>query len=287
VPAAFVCGSVEPAGRKAGLTVSLADAGARGDDAMKRAGYWLRKASSLAVKRLLLASLLLGVAPLARAADDLAAIDQLYLHRDQGKNLDQSTARLEALLKEKPDDAPAMWRLGRCYFRQAERLSGKKERIAGFEKAEDTIKKSVELDPKDPEAHFWYGVAMGKRGQTRGIMSSLGMIGPLKKEMKTVLELDPKHGGAHHVLGELYRSLPGFYGGSKKKALAEFEQAVELSPDYAVNYVALAEAYADKGDKDKARATLKRLFELKHPSDPAEYPDNVFDGKELEKKLDR
>jgi tetratricopeptide (TPR) repeat protein len=253
---------------------------------MKRAGYWLKKASSLAVKRLLLASLLLTAVPFAFAGE-YEAIDQLYLHRDQGKKLDEAVAKLEALLKEKPDDAGAMWRLGRCQFRQTERVAGKKERIAGFEKAEDTLKKSIELDPKDPEAHFWYGVAMGKRGQTRGIMNSLFMIGPLKKEMKTVIELDPKHGGAHHVLGELYRQLPGFYGGSNKKALAEFEKAVELSPDYAVNYVSLAEAYADKGEKEKALAVLKRLYELKNPTDPAEYPDNLYDGKQLEKKLDR
>ncbi|MBI3551506.1 MAG: glycerate kinase [Elusimicrobia bacterium] len=288
VPTAFVCGASEPSIRKRmTCPVSLEDAGAKGGGAMRRAAFWTKKAAALAVKRLLLAGLLMGLACVSRAAssEDFAAIDQLYFHRDQGKNLDESVAKLEALLKEEPENPKVLWRLGRSLMRAGEKLSKKKDRIEAFERAEGIVRQSVALEPRDPDAHFWLGVTMGKRGQARGIMNSLFMIGPLKKEMLTVLELDPKYGGAHHVLGEFYSQLPGLVGGSKKKALAEFEQALALSPDYAVNYPSLAEAYIDAGKKDKAREVLDRLYSLKNPTDPAEFPDNLKDGKELEARL--
>src|SRR5205823_12836890 len=91
VPSAFVCGEAEPAAaRKNGFTLSLAEAGAKGDDPLRRAAFWAKKASALAIRRLLLAALCLIFVGAARAAstEELAAIDKLYFHRNQGTNLD-------------------------------------------------------------------------------------------------------------------------------------------------------------------------------------------------------
>lgn len=217
----------------------------------------------------------------ARAEFDFHKVDDLYWRRDEPGKLEENVSRLEALAKDNPSEPALLWRLGRGLMRAGEKREEKKDKLAAFQRAEDFLNKSIALDDRDPEAHFWLGVTMGRRGQARGIMNSLFIVGPLKKEMQTVLRLDPKHGGAHHVLGELYAQLPGFAGGSRKKALSEFEAAVALSPDYAVNYVSLAEAYAGAGQKDKARAVLERLFALKDPTDPAEYPDNVNKGRKL------
>lgn len=291
VPTACVCGRLEPGLKlgRAGIetAVSLAQAGARGEDAIGRAAFWAKKAAALAVKRLLPAVALLWLAGAAGAAvsKEIEAVDQLYLHRNVGLNLRESAARLEQMAKDGPEDPEVLWRLGRSLVRVGETLKEKKERVAAYQRAEDLIKKSTELAPKSADAHFWLGVAMGRRGQARGILNSLSIVAPLKREMEIVLALDYNYGGAHHVLGEMDRELPFFAGGSKKKALEEFEKALKLSPDYAVNYVSLAEAYIDAGRKDKAREVLDRLFALKNPSDPAEYPDNIKDGKALLEKL--
>ncbi len=286
VPTALVCGRVDAA-RAAGCVVSLADAGAKPDDAMRRAAFWVKKASALAIKQLLLAALVLGAVAAARAAssEDLATVDELYFHRNQGTNLVQSIAKCEAMLKGKPDDAPVLWRLGRSLMRQGEGLEGKKKRIPAFQHAEEIIKNSVAIDSHSADAHFWLGVTMGRRGQARGIMNSLFMIGDLKSEMKTTLELDPKYGGAHHVLAEFYSQLPGFAGGSRKKAREEYEQAAALTPTNAVVLESYAESLHSDGQDAQAKAVLDRLFSLKDPADPAEYPDNVADGKTLLAKL--
>ena len=58
------------------------------------------------------------------------------------------------------------------------------------------------------------------------MLKSLFLVGTIRREMETTLKLDPSHGGAHHVLGELYWQLPGFAGGDKELAVREFEKAL-------------------------------------------------------------
>ncbi|MBI4677118.1 MAG: tetratricopeptide repeat protein [Elusimicrobia bacterium] len=214
----------------------------------------------------------------------LSGIDRRYFYRHQGRNLDESVEAMEALLAARPDDPALLWRLGRSVVRVGERKQ-KKERLAAFERAQGLLEKAVGLDPSNPEAHYWLGVAVGRQGQLRGIFKSLSLVGVMRREMEAVLKLDYNHGGAHHVLGEMYRELPRFVGGSKKKSLAELELAFKLAPDYTASYAALAEAYRDLGEDEKAAAVLNRIFEVKTPQDPAEFEDNLKEARELLEKL--
>jgi tetratricopeptide (TPR) repeat protein len=292
VPVAGVFGGMEErarqklAGAGIGAAASLGEAGATPAQAMKQAARWAAKAAALAIKRLLLASALLGLVQAANAAPkDLVEADRLYWHRDQGKNLEEGVKRLEELLKERPDDPALLWRRGRGLVRLGEQAESKKEKLKVYEDAEACLKRAVELGPKDADAHYWLGVAMGRRGQTRGVLKSLFLVGPIRAEMRETILLDPKHGGAHHLLGEILMELPGFAGGSKKKALREFEEAARLWPDFAVNLVSLSEAYAALGRKDEARQALRKVLEIKEPVDPAEYPENAKDAREELSKL--
>lgn len=234
---------------------------------------------------LLLTALLSAALP-ASAADPSAA-DALYFHRNEPQKLDQALAAYDELLKASPDDPALLWRKGRALMRRGEKQARKAEKLADYLSAEDLLKRSVELGPKDAEAHFFYGVTMGRRGETQGILKSLFLIKPIKKEMAEVLRLDPNHGGAHRVLGEILWQVPGFAGGDKKKAVAEFEDAVRLSPDYTANYEPLAEAYRKYGRKDDAIAVLKKGLAVTSPLDPAAAPDDQADLKKLLDKLTR
>lgn len=250
---------------------------------MKRLGGYFAAAGLLACGLMPVASSALaeGAAPAA----SLAGADKLYFHRNQPGNLDASVKELEALLAGHPEDPAVLWRLGRSVVRVGERHDDKKERLAAFVRAEGYLEKAVRLAGNEPEAHYWYGVAVGRQGQLRGIFKSLSLVKVMRKEMEAVLKLDPNHGGAHHVLGELYRELPGFVGGSRKKSRSELELAFTLAPDYTASYSALAETYLDAKEDDKAAAVLNRLFEVKNPQDPAEFEDNIKEARELLDKL--
>jgi tetratricopeptide (TPR) repeat protein len=232
----------------------------------------------------LLAALLL-VLPLSASArdasvDPVRSIDDLYFHRDQADNLARSLAVIDEDLKGAgPQESTYYWLRCRSLIRRGEDREKKSDQLADYEAARSACEKSVSLSSGSADAHFWLGVAMGRWGEAKGVLRSLFLIGPIRREMAATLALDPRYGGAHRVLGEMLWQIPGFAGGNKKKALEEFETAVRLWPDHVENYQALAEAYLHFGRKDDAARILNAVVSARSPADPAEYPESLADAR--------
>lgn len=218
------------------------------------------------------------LAPACAAADDA---DALYFRRNEPGALERSNAALETRLASAPDDPEALWRLARGLVREGERKGKKAEAIVLFTRAETLAGRAVELSSGTAEAWFMSGLALGRNGEARGMMRSLFMIKPLRLRMEGVLKINPKHAGAHHVLGELLWQLPGFVGGSKKGALLELEAALAADPSYTGTYSTLAEVYLALGRKPDAQALLERIKRVEHPADPADYAGEVADLKKV------
>lgn len=266
--------------------VSFADAGAKSTaDAVRRASYWAARAAALAAACVLLA--------LPADANKLPApesFDAGYFERNAPGKLAENVAGLEEaaqapVIGDGSVRAGYLWRLCRAKIRRGEKKEKKAERLADYESARKDCEQAVALSSGTAEARFWHGVSMGRWGETKGIMKALFLVKPIKREMEATLALDPSHGGAHHVLGEILWQLPGFAGGDKKRALREFEEAVRLSPDYTANHIPLAEAYLHFKRKDDAVRVLQQVEVVSKPADPAEYPENLADAKALLKKL--
>lgn len=298
IPCAAIAGQVEAASRRslhgAGMSkiVSFADAGAKSnEDAMKNALKWARKAAMMAVSGVAVVALIVMPARANKIAPP-ESFDAQYYQRHLGGNLDQNIAGLNDALKSEAIGegvawkADYLWRLCRAKVRNAEKLEKRAGKLAEYDSAKTDCEKAVALSSSTANSHFWLGVSIGRWGETKGLLKALFIIKPLKKEMAEVMRLDPNHGGAHNVLGEILWQVPGFAGGDKKKALEEFETALRLSPRYTANHLPLAEAYVHFGRKDDAIRVLKRVEEIKDPADPAEYPDNLADAKKLLEKLE-
>jgi glycerate kinase len=272
--------------------VTFADAGAKTNaDALRRASFWAARAAALAA-----ACVCLLLAAPARAHDgdveEARRVDALYFDRNTGDKLAESIrlldADIERVSKEPASSGlQAMYRLMRCrsLVRRGEKREKKADKLADYDAAKKDCEASVALSSGAADAHFWYGVTMGRWGEAKGIMKALFLVKPIKREMEATLRLDPSHGGAHRVRGEILWQLPGFAGGDKKQALKEFEEAVRLSPDHTSNYQPLAEAYAYFKRKDDAVRTLKAVEAVAKPADPAEYPDDLKDARALLEKL--
>lgn len=286
VPVAVVCGDIDAAARprleRLGVAraVALSEAGATRAQSMREAARWAAKACALALKGLALSAMAAGFV----AASEFTAADNAYFHRNAPGQLEAALSTAQA---KAPSDASGEWdwRLARALVRRGERRKSKKDKIEDFQAAEKAGESAVRKSSANAEAHFWLGVAHGRRGETQGIFKSMKLVGPIKQEMQTTLKLDPNHGGAYEVLAELYRQLPGFAGGDKKKSLEYYEKAVSVSPRYSSNYVPLAEQYLERGRKDDARKVLDQFDQLKDPADPAQFPDDQNDAKELRAKL--
>lgn len=287
VPVAAVCAVLENSAqarfKKEGFKeiVAFTRAGAKGNDSVTKAAHWAARGAALAVKSLGLAALLWALPARAAAQLPFAELDKIYYERHLEGRLEESLSRIEKLLIENPEHPALLWRQGRSLTRLGERQKSKKEKLKVFLLAEEKLKRSVAIKDDDPESHFWLGVTLGRRGETQGILKSLFLVGPLRREMETVLKLDPQHGGAYHVLGEMDRQIPGFAGGDKKRAVAQLEKSVELEPSRTSHHIALAEAYLAVKKKDKAIEILKKVAEVKNPADPAEYQDDFKDAEKM------
>ena len=209
-------------------------------------------------------------------------IDRLYLHRHEGKNLELSQRKLDDLLKDNADDQAVLWRLGRGLVSAASAMDSKEEKVAAFKAAEAPLKAALKLAPGDAQAHYWLARQMaGLNAELR----TLGLAKSMKKELEAALRADPDHAAAHRTYGELLHQLPGFFGGDKKRAVKEIESALRLAPDDTAAYPALAEAYLEVKETEKAVAALKGIFAVKEPADPASYEGDLKDARALLRKL--
>jgi tetratricopeptide (TPR) repeat protein len=149
-------------------------------------------------------------------------------------------------------------RLGKCYYWLGSH-SPADAQTELFQKGIDWSKKAIELNPKNAGGHFWLGVNDGKYGESRGILKSLFLVGPIKDAMQQVIAIDPayEHGGAYRVLGRMFYKLPGFAGGGVDKSITNLKKSLEYAPNVSTTHVFLAEAYIKQKDFQSAKNELE------------------------------
>ncbi|MCX5902275.1 MAG: TRAP transporter TatT component family protein, partial [Proteobacteria bacterium] len=148
-------------------------------------------------------------------------------------------------------------RLGKSYYWLGSH-SAENVQTELFQKGIDWSKKAIALNPKGAGGHFWLGVNDGKYGESRGILKSLFLVGPIKEEMQQVIAIDPayEHGGAYRVLGRMFYKLPGFAGGGVDKSITNLKKSLEYAPNVSTTHVFLAESYIKQKDYQGAKNEL-------------------------------
>ena len=218
----------------------------------------------------------------AAATDQLSQIDQAYLNRHIGRNLEDSNAALRNLLAAQPRNPDLLWRVARGLHDAGLRQAGRDEKLKSFEEGESLLSAALSQRPKDAVIHYWLARIYGDQNQ---IKRTLGLAKAMRRELEASIGLDARHADAHHYLGELLRQLPGIFGGDKHKAVAELEEAVRLAPNEASHYSALAEAYLDVKDNPRAIETARKVLAIKASDDPGGYDASAKSARELLQKL--
>jgi tetratricopeptide (TPR) repeat protein len=152
--------------------------------------------------------------------------------------------------------------------------SDESNRNALYKRAEQYARRAVAERPNDAEGHFELAKAIGRNALAMGTRDKVKYAGVVHDEAMAALKIDPKHGGASHVMGvwnaEVMR-LSGFsrfmaknlLGGkvfgeaSWENALKYMEAAVAAQPGLITHRLDLAEIYLDRDMKDKAREQLE------------------------------
>lgn len=151
------------------------------------------------------------------------------------------------------------------------RATTTEDKLAAYDRGREIAKRAVELAPRNPEAHVWYGINAGRWGLTKGVMRSLFLLPTVRQEADTTLELDPKNLRALALSGNVFLEVPGLFGGDRAKAEQQFRKALQIDPHFTVARVDLARVLIASARYAEARQELQRVVDEPAPNSIADW----------------
>jgi tetratricopeptide (TPR) repeat protein len=227
----------------------------------------------LARARVLLVVALLVLAPstaLGQSPVESARALVARYHEDPSL-IDRARDLLEAALaRDRQVDTMVM--LAYVHFLYGDvRATTTEDKLAAYDRGREIAKRAVELAPRNPEAHVWYGINAGRWGLTKGVMRSLFLLPTVRQEADTTLELDPKNLRALALSGNVFLEVPGLFGGDRAKAEQQFRKALQIDPHFTVARVDLARVLIASARYAEARQELQRVVDEPAPNSIADW----------------
>jgi tetratricopeptide (TPR) repeat protein len=198
--------------------------------------------------------------PAEQARALVARYDQDLARIDRARDLLEA-----ALAQERRVDT--LTTLSYVYFLIGDvRAQTTEEKLAAYDRGRQHGERAVELAPRDEEAHLWYGINTGRWGQTNGIAQSLFLLGTVRKEIKIILELNPRSIRGRALAGNVLMEVPALIGGNREEAEKQFRRGIEVDPHFTGIRLDLARLLIQGGRHDEARQELTRVVEEKTPT---------------------
>jgi tetratricopeptide (TPR) repeat protein len=143
-----------------------------------------------------------------------------------------------------------------------------------FAKAAELFEKATTVNPKNAEAFYWLGAAVGRQAQGANILKQASLAKKAQGALERAVQLDPNSLEARQALVDYYSIAPSIMGGSEEKALA---QAAELQKRDAFEGArAYARIYTRQKKTDQARKALVDLVRAQPKSPKAHQILGVF-----------
>lgn len=199
--------------------------------------------------------------------------DALYAHRDDLASAQRSAEIWAERRQKNAADFESAWKLARAkYWLGGHAAEDERKRL--LEEGITAGREAVAADPKRPEGHFWIAANMGALAESHGVRQGLKYRGDIKKELLTVLNIDPgfQQGSADRALGRWYYKVPGLFGGSKQKSEDHLRKSLGYNPNSTASLYFLAETLIDLDRTDEARKTLQQVLDA--PLDPEWTPED-------------
>lgn len=204
------------------------------------------------------------------------------------ENLKTGFDILLQVVDAEPNNLRAHYELSKIFYLMGDNAETKDEKLKLYNQGIEYGKKALKIDSNSAWSHFWYLVNLGRTGQTKGVLNSLMLVSPMKKEIAEILKIDSNHTGALDVRAMLYYELPRLFGGNLNKSIDALNRAIAMDSNYTILYVDMAKVYLKKKDYQKARWYLNRVLEIKNPTYEADYIlDDKPEAMELLKKIEK
>jgi tetratricopeptide (TPR) repeat protein len=134
-------------------------------------------------------------------------------------------------------------------------------------------KKLKTLKPTEANYFYKYGGGLGMKASLTRNYASLKLVDEAKLAFEKAIILNPKHIEARYALIKIYTELPGFVGGSYKKAFKYADELFSLSPvdgylakgiieEHKENYQQAEIHYKAAYNIGKSKATYQKLYNI-------------------------
>jgi tetratricopeptide (TPR) repeat protein len=229
--------------------------------------------------------LLLAVAEAGAQSPLAAEVETLaYRYHENPARLDQVRAGLEEALKT-DTHVKNLLALARVSFIWGDvRATTPEEKLGAYDRGREVAQRAIELEPRNAVAHFWFATNSGRWGQTKGVMRSLFLLPTIKREIQTVIDLDPKYPGVYALAGNVYYVVPTLVGGDLELSEEMFRKGLALDPKFTSMRVGLAKTLIKKNRVADARKELQAVVDERAPTNPAEW--TLKDSKEARQLLE-
>ncbi len=217
-------------------------------------------------------------------AERVREADDYYLGRCNPENLAKGIQLLRGELAEDPKNYEAWWRLSKFIYYQARHSSGS-ARSKLMDEGINAGKKAVALAPNRVEGHYWLGSNYDQISEARGYLRGLLWVGDIRKEMETVVRLDPDYeeaGGQRHLARIDFRA-PFFLGGDKRRSMQLLKDCLKHYPENSSAMLYLSDSYLALGLRDEARQELRTVLNL--CPDPEKAPELAENQGEAQARL--
>jgi Tfp pilus assembly protein PilF len=124
--------------------------------------------------------------------------------------------------------------------------------MGNLDVARQSLDKSLALDPKLLDAHYYSAVGSERTGN----------FDAARKELEGVLKNSPNHAGAHAELGVL-----DLRTGNVEAARSSLETSIQLQPEVAQSHYQLGLVYTRLGLQDKAQVEMDQFKKLRDAED--------------------
>ena len=213
-----------------------------------------------------------SVAPVRAVSPFVAELAGFFTrYHEDPPRLDVIRAGLEEAVKTDPDVPNLLALAQACFIWGDIRATTEEQKLQSYDCGRQAAQRAVELEPKNVWAHLWFAINTGRWGQTKGVLRSLFLIPTVKREIDTVLELDPNLPPAYSLAGNVYYEVPGPLGGSLQTAERMFRKGLELDARFTSLRIGLAKVLIKQGRVAEARQELQRVLDERHPENLADW----------------
>jgi len=170
-----------------------------------------------------------------------------------------------------------LWKLSRSYLTLGEHLptltdEQKEARLQSYEDAVRYADEAILVNPSGSMGYAQRAAAKSRTALFKNIWKSSGLMNDVREDCEKALALDPRNAFAYDVLGQAHMKLSermklfrwpfGVGWGNTDDAIACFEKAISIDPNFLPYRIDAARAYIENEDYQKAQEHLSAVSTL-------------------------